>query len=145
METKKKEKGEFSRKLGENNLKLQIGESECYGQAFDPNVRECKTCEVSYRCKFVCLGEKPPEPEDKIAKTVAKTVAKTKNAATTEKVEKKKKKTKIEPKDMPNFKSMSMAELELLAEERKAPDNWKKCVEERTKRMRLVMAIKLTY
>ncbi|QPX71689.1 hypothetical protein [Bacillus phage SP8] len=150
------------------DAKLQriLEESTCFGIGHDPNVKECKMCDVREQCKAKTQGMNVPTPERKKPEDVApaqpkkeKPTAKKSTAKkTTTKEEKKEtapkaKETKAKPKakkakaienpNLPNFKEMSFEELVELAKERNV--EWKDYNSPNITRMRLIMGLKASY
>lgn len=108
-------------------------ESECFGKAYDINVKECKLCYCYKECKILTTGKqyKPETPmKNKISKEISN---KTKGDKVNSVIQ------------YPNFKKMSMEELEKLALERNADNSWQKYNNTGIRRMRLTMALKKTY
>lgn len=127
--------------------------STCYGVAYDATVQECKECGVKTRCESKCrentyvLGGKPLPTviaevdevsyEEKVPKKTAKRQT-AKSAATSK---------KTYSADMPEFKQMSVPELEELVVRRNAGilKDFDKYGDKNIRRMRLIMALKKTY
>jgi hypothetical protein len=139
-----------------NNDKIK--ESRCFGFAFDKDAKECKICEVAHMCEQRVLSDiKKPTPKPTVKKDMAEqdasTVMKPQNnrpepqkesAKPTKKKEKKV--TKNYDPDMPDFKAMSIEELDSLAVERGLnPDDFNTYANVSIRRMRLTMAVKKTY
>jgi hypothetical protein len=154
------------------DVKEQIKESTCFGVAFEPLVAECKRCELRQLCKTKCEGgEIPDDPTIEVAATTTKSTAKTasnkakkpespinkvkqqteKNVASDPKGAAKANVSSSAPKkstsgtELPDFKNMSMEDLEKLADERGADPKWKTYENTGIRRMRCTMAIKKTY
>ncbi|WIT26459.1 hypothetical protein [Bacillus phage SPO1L4] len=150
------------------DAKLQriLEESTCFGIGHDPNVKECKMCDVREQCKAKTQGMNVPTPTRKKPEEVApaqpkkeKPTAKKSTAKkSTAKEEKKEtapkaKETKAKPKakkakapdnpNLPNFKEMSFEELVELAKERNV--EWKDYNSPNITRMRLIMGLKASY
>ncbi|QMV48428.1 hypothetical protein Goe9_c01250 [Bacillus phage vB_BsuM-Goe9] len=149
------------------DAKLQriLEESTCFGIGHDPNVKECKMCDVREQCRAKTQGMNVPTPTRKKPEEVAPapkkekaTTKKTTAKKSTDKEEKKEtapkaKETKAKPKakkakapanpNLPNFKEMSFEELVDLAKERNV--EWKDYNSPNITRMRLIMALKASY
>lgn len=147
------------------SIEEQIRQSDCFGLAFSPSVKECKLCEVSLKCETKCRGgavDKPEKPapvqqaevdevsnSDEAMEKSQKKEAKA-NSAEAKKSTAKPKKDKPEVQyadDMPDFKSMDLDEcLSLLSERGGNPDDFKKYDNNLgIKKMRVTMALKKTY
>ncbi|AGY47003.1 late gene regulatory protein [Bacillus phage CampHawk] len=146
-------------------LQRILEESTCFGIGHDPNVKECKMCDVREQCKAKTQGMNVPTPTRKKPEDVAPakekpTTKKTTAKKSTAKEEKKEtapkaKETKAKPKskpkkakapenpNLPNFKEMSFEELVELAKERNV--EWKDYNSPNITRMRLIMALKASY
>ena len=107
------------------NIEEMIKNSKCFGVAYDGSVKECKICEVKLKCENKCrcgIGETPKKPEsvnladkDEVSMSDA-AISKSKAKEADKKAKKPAKKdtAKAEVKyadDMPDFKSMSIEEL----------------------------------
>ena len=133
-------------------IEEMIKNSSCFGLAYDGTVRECKICEVKLKCESKCrLGVTKPEQVD-VADTseiTEKDTKKTASAAKKPAVKAKEaaKKPAVQyADDMPDFKSLSMEELESLAGERGIDlAEFQKYSAANIKRMRMTMALKKTY
>lgn len=130
--------------------------SSCFGVAFDGSVKECKICEVKTRCEAKCrMGLGKPEsiavatPEEVTEEAEAGVEVKKeiKKNATKKSVKEAAAKPKVKYADeMPEFKSMSIEELEKLAEERGIDiSQFEKYNSPNIKRMRMTMQLKKTY
>lgn len=140
-----------------------INSSLCFGQAYDPSVKECKVCEVRLKCKAKCEGctgsgeiksetliDKKPETVD-----VAEKSEVTFNEEELGKKPEKKAKKPVKPnnkkvveyaEDMPDLKAMELEALVDLAKERGVDlAEFDKYSNKSIKRMRITMAIKKTY
>lgn len=131
------------------SIEEQIAESKCFGIAFTTSVRECKKCEVRDRCKDAMnnniknnLVHKPESPLEELEKNV---VTELKNSNKYTKKLNKKSNENQDKVNYPNFKKMSLEELEKLAIERNADNSWQKYDNLGIRRMRLTMALKKTY
>lgn len=137
-----------------------IKKSTCFGVAYDGSVRECKICEVKLKCENKCrcgVGDVPQKPsgvaladKDEVSMTdeaMQKSQAKEKDMKAKKPVSEKKLKAEVKYSgDMPDFKSMSVEDLEALLKERGGnPDDFQKYDKEAIKRMRITMALKKTY
>jgi len=126
--------------------------STCFGMAHDPDVPECKQCDVKGSCKAKMEGglgdspipttrtvSTPPEEKPKAKPNAPKSNKKadSKPKAPT------KKETPATPSNMPDFKPMSLPELEELAKGRGV--EWKDYGNDNITRMRLIMALKKSY
>lgn len=141
------------------SIEEMIKNSSCFGIAYDASVKECKICEVRTKCKSKCecgVGELPKKPssvaladKEEVSMTDAamdKSKAKENDAKAKKPVKEKKKSDVAYAEDMPDFKSMSIDELETLLNERGGDaSEFQKYSAENIKRMRLTMAIKKTY
>ncbi|WIT25862.1 hypothetical protein [Bacillus phage SPO1L1] len=150
------------------DAKLQriLEESTCFGIGHDPNVKECKMCDVREQCRAKTQGMNVPTPTRKKPEEVAPaqpkekpTTKKTTAKKTTSKEEKEAPKAKeTKPKtskpkakkakapdnpNLPNFKEMSFEDLVELAKERKV--EWKDYNSPNITRMRLIMGLKASY
>ena len=141
-----------------NTIEEMIKKSTCFGIAYDGTVRECKICEVKLKCESKCrlgLGETPQKPAS-VAVADKEEVSMTDEAMEKSKVKEKTVKAKKTVKEkansveydesMPDFKPMSVGELEkLLAERGGNVSDFDKYVNPAIKKMRLTMALKKTY
>lgn len=141
-----------------NNIEEMIKKSTCFGIAYDGSVRECKICEVKLKCENKCrmgIGEVPSKPEptvmadkDEVSMTdeaMEKSRAK-EHEAKKKPVKEKKASTVVYEDGMPDFKPMSIEELEALLTERGGnPADFEKYANLSIKKMRLTMALKKTY
>ena len=140
-------------------IEEMIKESICFGVAYDSSVKECKICEVRTKCKAKCecgTGELPEKPdsvvladkeevslsEDAMNKTKAK-----ETSGTGKKPVKQKKKSDIKySEDMPDFKQMTMEDIENLLTERGGDlKDFEKYQNVNIRKMRLIMALKKTF
>ena len=145
-----------------------IKASQCFGIAFDPTVAECKQCDVHLRCEQKCrLGravvptrpmptmmaepmeilepDKVSKPQSSSAKT-AKATAKSAVKTLPKKTVKEAVKSKTYSPDMPEFKGLSMAQMEQMVIERGGDlADFDKYKAENIRRMRLTMFLKSTY
>lgn len=143
--------------MATNNIEEMILKSTCFGIAFDSSVRECKICEVKTRCENKCRcaasSENPQKKptsapiaeEDEVSlndEAMAKSRAKEAKKALKEK-----KTVSAEySEEMPDFKPMSVEELEkLLADRGGNIEDFAKYSNPSIKKMRLTMALKKTY
>lgn len=138
-------------------IQEEIQNSTCYGIAHDPNVKECKICEIKQECKAKTNSEEVEQKEPPKAKEKPKTKSKTQTKSKPKPKQKEKapeskpktntkaasKPDKDEEKDYPDFKAMSLQEMFDLAEERGV--EVKKYDNEGIQRMRLTMALKKSY
>lgn len=127
----------------------QIAESKCFGVAFSESIRECKICEVRKKCKDTMENkiknntlQKPESPLKKLEKSVATELKNDNKYSKKLNNNSNNDQNKI---NCPNFKKMTLEELEKLAIERHADDSWKKYDNLGIRRMRLTMALKKTY
>lgn len=144
------------------NIEEMIKKSTCFGVAYDGSVRECKICEVKLKCETKCrmgVGEVPTKPEPAVLadkeevsmtdEAMSKSRAKEKQAAQAAQkkpVKEKKVSTVVYEDNMPDFKPMSVEELEALLTERGGnPKDFEKYANPSIKKMRLTMALKKTY
>lgn len=132
-------------------IEEMIKNSSCFGVAFDGSVRECKICEVKLKCESKCrLGVDSKPASVNVATADEVTHSNNKKKKTTNKKSvpvKEAAKPKAEyADDMPNFKSMSVDEIEQLAEERGIDmSQFEKYKAANIRRMRVTMALKKTY
>lgn len=143
--------------MASNNIEEMIKKSTCFGIAYDGTVRECKICEVRLKCENKCrMGVDTPTQKPAAAPMADKDEvsltdeAMAKSRAKEEKVKKslKEKKTTTTEysADMPDFKPMSVEELESLLVERGGnTSDFDKYTNPSIKKMRLTMALKKTY
>ena len=146
--------------MSSTSIEEMIKNSSCFGLAYSNNVRECKICEVSLKCETKCkmgLGETPQKPapvvmadKDEVSESdeaAKKSADKEKSAAAVQKKSTTKKKPAVEySEDMPEFKPMSIEEMEALLTERGGnPADFDKYTNTSIKKMRLTMALKKTY
>ncbi len=138
-------------------IEEMIKKSTCFGLAYDGSVRECKICEVKLKCESKCrlgVGELPQKPssvaladKDEVSmsdEALEKTKAKEKDVKA-KKPAKEKKEVEYDA-DMPDFKPMSVEELEKLLTERGGNiADFDKYTNKGIKKMRLTMALKKTY
>jgi hypothetical protein len=115
-----------------NTIEQLKKESQCYGKAFDADIKECKLCFCNKECKALTSG-KVLKPELPLADKVSKELSN------------KTKSDKINSVQYPDFKNMSMEDLEKLANERQADPSWQRFNNQGIRRMRLTMALKKTY
>lgn len=141
------------------NIEEMIKKSTCFGIAYDGSVRECKICEVKLKCESKCrlgIGEVPQKPEpvaladkDEVSMTdeaAEKSRVKEKDAKAKKPVKEKKAATVEYDDSMPDFKPMSVEELETLLTERGGNvSDFEKYSNPSIKKMRLTMALKKTY
>lgn len=141
------------------NIEEMIKKSTCFGIAYDASVRECKICEVKLKCENKCrlgVGEVPQKPEsvaladkDEVSmsdEAIEKSKAKEKDAKAKKPVKEKKASTVEYDESMPDFKPMSVEELETLLTERGGNTaDFEKYSNPSIKKMRLTMALKKTY
>lgn len=142
------------------SIEEMIKNSSCFGIAYSNNVRECKICEVSLKCETKCkmgLGETPQKPapvvmadKDEVSESdeaAKKSADKEKSASSVQKKSTTKKKPDVKySDDMPQFKTMSIEEMEALLTERGGnPADFDKYTNTSIKKMRLTMALKKTY
>lgn len=141
------------------SIEEMIKSSTCFGLAYSPTVRECKICEVKLKCESKCkmagATSKPATvvmadkdevstSDEAVEKSTVKEVEA--NEAAKSKPTKKKKAEVEYSSDMPEFKSMSIDEIEaLLAERGGNPSDFDKYTNASIKKMRMVMALKKTY
>lgn len=126
------------------SLEQQKSESPCYGMAFSSSAKECKICHFREDCKLKSEAflQKPESPMTK-STLLAKEKAKT-NPDIASKVKVIGNKNKAT--GMPDFKALSLEDLEKLAAERCPNDtSWQKFDNVGIRRMRVTMAIKKTY
>lgn len=141
-----------------SNIEEMIKKSTCFGIAYDGTVRECKICEVHLKCENKCRMGNSDEATQKPASAPMADIdeasltdeAAAKSRAKEEKVKKslkeKKAPTAEYSEDMPDFKPMSLDELESLLTERGGNvDDFAKYTNPSIKKMRLTMALKKTY
>ena len=142
-----------------------IKSSICFGVAYDGSVKECKICEVRTKCKAKCecgksddieLPKKPTKPEqapladkDEVSTSeeAAEKSRKKELSGTAKKPPKKSKNEDIQYEDdMPDFKGMSVEEIEKLLEDRGGNlGDFEKYANPQIRKMRLTMAVKKTY
>lgn len=140
-----------------------IKNSRCFGIAYDNSTKECKVCEVSKLCKAKTEGTPAPAKAEPAAadtdtaapdtEVVAAPRPQPKAASAAAPAEKPKaapKPKKADDKkyaaDMPDFKAMQVDELLKLAADRGIDTSaFDKYTEVKIKRMRIIMALKLTY
>ncbi|WCS68545.1 hypothetical protein Goe16_01310 [Bacillus phage vB_BsuM-Goe16] len=150
----------------DSKLQRILEESTCFGIGHDPNMKECKMCDVREQCKAKTQGMSVPTPTRKKPEEVAPAQPKKEKPTTkkstakksSEKEEKKETapksketKAKSKPKkakapenpNLPNFKEMSFEELVELAKERNV--EWKDYNSPNITRMRLIMGLKASY
>ena len=141
------------------SIEEMIKKSTCFGVAYDGSVRECKICEVKLKCENKCrlgVGEVPQKPEsvaladkDEVSMTdeaMEKSRAKEKDVKAKKSVKEKKQSTAEYDESMPDFKPMSVEELESLLTERGGNvADFEKYSNPSIKKMRLTMALKKTY
>lgn len=141
------------------SVEEMIKSSTCFGVAYDPNVKECKICEVRTKCKSKCEtgnGELPKKPA--AAQQADKSEVSMSEAAIDKSKDKEKAAAKKPAKpaaskekeqyadDMPDFKTMSIDELlNLLKDKGGNPADFDKYTAENIKRMRITMALKKFY
>lgn len=147
-----------------------IQASQCFGVAFDPTVSECKQCDVHLRCEQKCrMGramvptrpmstmladpmdvlEPDTAPQQPKVTSTPKPKASTPAPAQTSPPKKTVKdavKSKNYSPDMPEFKGLTMAQLEKMVVERGGDlAEFDKYKAENIRRMRLTMYLKKTY
>ena len=144
-----------------------IRASQCFGVAFDPTVIECKQCDVHLRCEHKCrmnqiaASSKRPmptslaEPEEilELDAPKAKPVADTNKSAQTSSAPAIRKKTvkdavksKSYSPDMPEFKGLTLTQLEQMVVERGGNlVDFEKYTSDNIRRMRMTMFLKSTY
>lgn len=130
-----------------------IAKSTCFGLAYDISVPECKQCDVKGSCKTRMLGGLGGTPipttkavaiePKKESKPATKAPTKKTTTPTTKKDKPSKPASTHVPTNLPDFKSMSMEELEDLAKKREV--EWKDYNSPNITRMRLIMALKKSY
>lgn len=127
-----------------------LAESTCFGIAYDLSVPECKQCDVKGSCKAKMeggLGGTPVPTTKAVAiepKKEAKTTSAPKKASEPKATKPTTKKAESKPVgNLPDFKAMTLENLENLARERNV--EWKDYGSENITRMRLVMALKKSY
>lgn len=153
-----------------NRIQEMINNSQCFGIAFDPTTKECKQCDVHLRCEQKCrladaertlrpmptlvanksevtLDEPSPPPVKESPKpTVKDTVKPPKAELKVVTVKDVTKTTKSYDTAMPEFKTLSMEQIEKLVVERGGNlvdfDKYKVA---NIKRMRYTMFLKSTY
>lgn len=138
-----------------------IKESRCFGVAYDKDAKECKVCEVANLCSQRVLSDvrKPTPTKPTVKKnTAAENATETMKPAAarpepqkeaskpaTKKKESKKSDKNYDP-DMPDFKPMSLEDIEKLAVERGLNlDDYSSYTNAGIRRMRLTMGVKKTY
>lgn len=142
------------------NVEEMIKKSTCFGIAYDSSVHECRICEVKLRCESKCrcgVGEVPQKPEsvvladkDEVSMTeeaMEKSRAKERDAKAKKPLRERKQSTAAEyDESMPDFKPMSVEDLENLLTERGGNvADFQKYTNLSIKKMRLTMALKKTY
>ena len=143
----------------DSKLLKVLQESTCFGIAYDPDVPECKQCDVRGSCKAKVDGAMnipTPTVREKAPTSPPVKPTTTKKAADKKEESKpkettpaaKKPATKAKPKpvangNLPDFKPMSLDELKDLAAERNV--EWKDYGNDQITRMRLIMNLKKSY
>lgn len=139
----------------DSELLANIQESTCFGIGYDEKVPECSRCDVKGQCKAKSEGADLPTPKGRVVtkaeepkkeKTTVNTTIKTDKPTSTKKTtkpNKSKKEKKPLPDNLPDFKKMSMDELQGLADQRnvEVPDYGNPNIN----RMRLIMKLKDSY
>jgi len=116
-----------------NVIEQEKNESKCFGKAYDAEIKECNLCFCKEECKSLTLGKsfKPESPlKDRVSKEISNRTRGNKVGSSIQ---------------YPDFKNMTMTDLEKLAAERNADPSWQKYDNQGIRRMRLTMAIKKTY
>ena len=153
------------------SVEEMIKNSQCFGVAFDSKVPECKTCDVKTKCEAKCRSASKPLASKPLPTLVAEVeeittkVTSQPKVANTEKENKpsaqKQEKTVQQPtkktvketvtsksysSDMPEFKTLSMEQLEEIAVQRGANlADFEKFTAPNIRRMRLTMFLKKTF
>lgn len=146
------------------NTEEMINASQCFGVAFDPTVPECKQCDVHLRCEQKCrLGramvptrpasttlaeptevlepDKPQQPRLVSSRTIKPPAKPAKKKTVKESL-----KSKTYDPSMPEFKGMTLKQLETMVIERGGDlSEFDKYQAENIRRMRLTMYLKQTY
>lgn len=141
-----------------------INASQCFGVAYDSTVPECKQCDVHLRCEQKCrmgramIPTRPmptmlAEPMDVLEPDKPKSqpsVAKSATTKPTKQIPKKTVKEAVKSKNydpaMPEFKGLTMAQMEKMVVERGGNlEEFDKYKAENIRRMRLTMFLKSTY
>lgn len=130
-----------------------IRNSQCFGVAYDEHVPECKTCDVKMKCDAKCRAAwnvSNSKPAPTIVAEVAEITTKAEPAKSQSKAKKPVKSptptTKNYSPDMPEFKGITIEELEKMAVERGINlDDFTKFTAPNIRRMRITMALKATY
>ena len=133
-----------------------IRNSQCFGVAFDKHVPECRACDVKLKCEAKChmvssIDSMRPTPTltanvSEIVDGLAKGEVKAKAKASPKKTVKDTVVTKNYDAKMPEFKSLTVEELEKMAVERGADlADFEKFKAANIRRMRLTMYLKKTY
>jgi hypothetical protein len=142
----------------DSKLLEALQQSTCFGIAHDDEVPECKQCDVKGQCKAKSEGGSIPTPTLKPKKPSVSETKTEKPKATAPKKPATKPSTTTKPKattptpakpkatasgDLPDFKPMTLPQLEDLARERNV--EWKDYGNDSITRMRLIMALKKSY
>lgn len=144
-----------------------IQASQCFGVAFDPTVSECKQCDVHLRCEQKCrMGramvptrpmstmlagpmdvlEPTDKPQSKPTSTPKPKTAPAQQSAPPKKTVKDAVKSKSYDPAMPEFKGLTLQQLEKMVVERGGDlAEFDKYKAENIRRMRLTMYLKKTY
>lgn len=136
-----------------------IGESTCFGVAYDENIPECKECDVKAQCRSKAEGAVVPTPVAKSPVTPPPTITEpptkkekdkkpkppadkssTDKPPTPSKTSKTTKEDKATDGNLPDFKSMTLQELVAMANQNGVV--WKDYNHENITRMRLIMGLK---
>lgn len=143
-----------------------IQASQCFGVAFDPTVSECKQCDVHLRCEQKCrMGRamvptrpmstmlagpmdvlEPTDNQSKSTSTPKPKTAPAQQSAPPKKTVKDAVKSKNYDPAMPEFKGLTLQQLEKMVVERGGDlAEFDKYKAENIRRMRLTMYLKKTY
>lgn len=143
-----------------------INASQCFGVAFDPTVSECKQCDVHLRCEQKCrMGRamiptrpmstmlagpmdvlEPDNPQPKSAPAPKPKTTLPHQSSTPKKTVKDAVKSKNYSPDMPEFKGLTLQQMEKMVVERGGNlADFDKYKAENIRRMRLTMFLKKTY
>lgn len=136
-------------------MKKVVSDSECFGIAWDANVPECSNCDAFAQCEKLTKAQtravKPESPNPYTPSKVEKVKLETKPPVKKETAPKKDKPTTTVKKDKPaavvnpawpDFKSLSIEELENLAVEKGLDLEKFANYEQRIKRMQITMNLK---